>query len=260
MLSLVMLGVSFYFYNSNDVTERKSRLMRYIKKELEYKSLPTNVFDKKIENDRYLLTKTNFNVPLIQTVNFSKCLTETDAIYDKEMIIDCARKLNKKLIEQIGEEVIIKAIAHSYFTSGLKYLTLGNDIQTKKFHERTEDNTDYLKLISYSGFLYNLRDSKKLANFYNKHKPLLQIYISKNVYNTYLASPINNLLIAYQKIENATNKAVFIQNTYNKAEETYSHADVENWSITFWNRRSLEKNDEIIYHILKDVKHYYDNK
>lgn len=42
----------------------------------------------------------------------------------------------------------------------------------------------------------------------------------------------------------------------------YYEADVKNrqsefWHITIWKRRELEKNDQVIFVILKEVKEYY---
>lgn len=33
----------------------------------------------------------------------------------------------------------------------------------------------------------------------------------------------------------------------------------EFWHITFWKRRELEKNDQVVIEILKEIKNYYTN-
>ncbi|MCF6297458.1 MAG: hypothetical protein L3J08_05680 [Flavobacteriaceae bacterium] len=263
VLSLIMLSISFYFYKSNDTTERKSRLMRHIIKELKHRSLPLNSFDKKMQmegEEALLFYGIDFKVSLNQKVDIAKCLNDVASIYNDEENIKCIDSLNNHIIAKIGEKAFIKSIAHSYFTSGIKYLILGDYVKAKHFKETTNENNEYLKLISYSGFLHNLRFPKKLTAFYTKYKPMLHSAISKKLYNKHLATPINNLLEAHQKIESAIDKEAFLEEIYNEASKTYSHSDTENWSITFWNRRNLEKNDKIIYNILTEVKLYYEDK
>ena len=257
-LSILMTGLAYYLYTENDITERKSRLVMYVKNQLKNTPLPTNEFDEKIDAERHILNRKSIELSTSQIYTVSKCLETNKYIGEKEKCTACAEILNKTLIDLEGEESLVKAIAHSYFSSGIKYLTLGGTIKMEKFKNSSDENSDYFKAISYSGYLNSLRDPKKLSNFYAKYKPLLHSYITEKLYQKNLKPSIDNLLNAYQKLEIVDNRNEYLKEIDEIASQTHSHSDLKNWSFTFWHRRALENNDEIIYTILKEVKNHYE--
>ncbi|WCC44015.1 hypothetical protein PJW08_09370 [Tenacibaculum finnmarkense] len=258
--SVSMLATAYYLYRSNDITERKSRLMRHIKEQLKHKQLPINQFDIDLQKEEFLLTKIDYNIPLTQKIIVANCINNANTNYNKEEAIDCFKTLSYFIVDKISEETLIKSITSSYINNGLRYMVLGGFLRIKDFQNNTEDNSNYLKLVTYSGFMYNLRDPKKLTAFYKKNQPLMQNYVTNAIYKEHLQNPINNLLKGYQILNNAPDRTVFLKEVEARGEKNYNHSASENWKITFWERRRQEGNDKVIYKILVDVKKHYEEQ
>ncbi len=259
--SIAMLAIAYYFYNSNDINERKSRLMNHMKAELLHRSLPNNQFDKDLAQEEYILNKFNIEVSLEQRIAISECVYNADPNFYKEEAIACAKELNSNIIQDLGEETLIKSIANSYFNNDDTPLIIGGFLMIEGLQEKKEDRwSQYLKFISYSGFLYDLRDPEKLSAFYKKYQSLMHNYITYDIYKKHLQGSIDNLLKGYQILNNMPDRAAFLKEVEARGEKNYNHSDSENWRITFWERRALEKNDKIIYSILKKIKKHYEEQ
>lgn len=257
--SVGMLSTAYYLHHSNDITERKSRLMRYIKEQLEYKQLPTNQFDIDLQQEENLLSKIDYNIPLTQKVIVANCINKANPNYNKEEAIKCAQVLNYFIEDKLSEATLIKSIANSFFSNDSTPLIMGGHLMIENLQKNVEKNSpQYLKFISYSGFLYNLREPKKLSDFYEKNLPLMKSYITDAIYKEHLQSSINNLLEGYKILNNAPDRDAFLKEVEARGEKNHNHSDSENWRITFWERRRKEGNDKVIHKILVEVKKYYE--
>ncbi|WP_109832921.1 hypothetical protein [Reichenbachiella versicolor] len=260
--SPIMLATTVYLNDIIQTIEQNSELQRYVREELADRELPKSSFEEKIMEEEEALHYYSMELLWTEKLLAGQALYEIKELDKKEKCTETASMLNSIISDRLGEETLIKAIAHDYFTNNLHYgqhLVLNNDYDTNSYLETIGDSNDYLKLICYSEFLTELRDPNRLSSFYAKYKPLLKTYITKTIYDEYLKTTVNNLLQSHHQIEVAEDKSIFYQEAYDRGDQNYTSSSPENWSITFWARRESEGNDKLVYKILQEVKSFYES-
>jgi len=160
----------------------------------------------------------------------------------------CSKQALKVVVDDFGELGFIKAIIGScidYSSFSYEYSFLKN-----LFHD---DSSLSNKLVL--SFLNRYRDPDYLNQSFKKYKNHLYQSVSKELYQTVFKKQVNELLSAYEEIGRQKNKKAFFENIYLRADTQILHDNY--WKYTFWKRRELERNDGVVYTILKDVNDYY---
>ena len=167
---------------------------------------------------------------------------------DDEIDAYCSKQVLDVVVDDFGELGFIKAIIGScidYSSISYEYSFLKN-----LFHD---DSSLSNKLVL--GFLNRYRDPNRLKQTFKKYKDHLYQSVSKELYQTVFKKQVNELVSTYEEIGRQNNKRDFFKNIYFKADTQIRHDNY--WKYTFWKRRELERNDRVIYTILKEVKDHY---
>lgn len=248
--SLILLGFTYKLYRKNETKEKKLDLSREIREKIN----EINFKETDKESEVY-----DFELTFDDKIVLYNCLNKIESSVE---YLNCSRKIDSILISKIGEETFIKAIANSYIYNGLYYLTQWTsrwdlDMSYSRYVEEKR-KVFFLKKLCYSGYLTNIRSSDKLLKFYERYKPLMHKHITKELYTSRFMETVDGLLLAHDDLELLANKEDYIKSVYARADSTHLHPEPENWNITFWYRRELEKNDSVVYEILTDIKKHYE--
>jgi hypothetical protein len=129
------------------------------------------------------------------------------------------------------------------------------DFYKTLFPSNNEKTTISSRLIF--TFINRYRNPEKLQIELDKNKDYFFENISRSLYQELFDKTLNNLTNSYNTINEQTDKEAYFKKIYYEAETKNKHD--EYWYITFWKRRALEKNDKIVYAIIKEIKEHYND-
>ena len=177
--------------------------------------------------------------------------------YNDEISFENINKSNKcyeiivdAIVKNMGKSQFVKAIIGNMIRYE-KEVSLKSDFPRMLFSNATLKSKLVLTFIS------RYRNSEKLKEDFDNNKNYFLNAISKNLYQKLFEKYINSFIESYHKIQGQEDKEAYFKNIYYEAETKNRHAEF--WQITFWKRRELEKNDQTIYAILKEIKAYYES-
>lgn len=169
-------------------------------------------------------------------------------IQQKTLSAHCAAQVLQVIMDDFSEEGMVNAIVGE----AIDYNNLSFNHNFFKELFRTDAS---LKSKLMAGFLNKFRNPERLQDMFNSHKQHLYSNIPKSVYQNIFASQLDKCMAAYEEIQSKTDKEAFFKDIYFKADSQHLHDKY--WRFTFWKRRALEKNDTVLYAILKDIKNHY---
>ncbi len=165
-----------------------------------------------------------------------------------KLLSNCDDELFKIIIDDFEEEGMVNAIVGE--TINYSHLTFNHNFLTDLF---AWDASLKSKLIL--SFLNQFRNPEKLQQVFSQYKNHIYEYLPKSVYQKIFDKKLTECITAYEKIAAKADKEAFFKDIYFKADTQNLHGKY--WNITFWKRRALEKNDKILYAILKEIKTHY---
>lgn len=165
-----------------------------------------------------------------------------------KLLSNCDDELLKIIIEDFEEEGMVNAIIGE--TINYSSFAFNHNFFSDLFHPEAS-----LKSKLTLSFLNQYRNPEKLQQIFNQYKYHIYKHIPKQVYQKIFEEKLTECIAAYKEIESKTDKEAFLKDIYFKADTQNLHDTY--WSITFWKRRSLEKNDKILYAILKEIQEHY---
>ncbi|MEZ4970241.1 MAG: hypothetical protein R2814_11430 [Flavobacteriaceae bacterium] len=163
----------------------------------------------------------------------------------------CMNVVLDVVVDDFGEEGFINAIIGSSIDYG--NLALHPTFLNNLFKEHTS-LANKLSL----GFLNRYRNPDRLQKVFNEYKDVLFNNIPKGIYQKIFEQQIVECMSAYEEIASKNNKEAFFEGIYFKADTQNLHGQY--WKYTFWKRRAIEKNDEVLYTILSEIKAYYNDQ
>jgi len=164
----------------------------------------------------------------------------------EELIVDA-------VVKNMGEAEFIEAIIGSAI-SYKSNIFIKDNFPKIIFDTGTTEAPLKSKLIL--TFLNRYRDPVKLQVTFNDYKDYFFDNISKKLYQKLFKDYIHTFIGTYEEIKEMKDKEYFFKNIYYEAETKNRHSEF--WKYTFWKRRELEKNDQTIYAILKEIKAHYE--
>jgi len=110
------------------------------------------------------------------------------------------------------------------------------------------------------------RTSQNIESTWKRNKSFFYTFMSKSKYDKLCKKVITDLVEIHDKITQEPNHKEFYKN-YNVNDSIFhTFPTIEyvkffkySWPFSFWDRRFEEKNDEVVYKILKEIKNHYEN-
>jgi hypothetical protein len=164
--------------------------------------------------------------------------------------------------EDIIFDIVIDNMGKTQFMNAIigNMINYNNDIYFKHdfyktlFPSKNEKTTISSKLIF--TFINRYRNPEKLQLEFDKNKDYFFENVSKSLYQKLFEKTLNNFLKSYNTINEQTDKEAYFKKIYYEAETKNKHGEF--WYTTFWKRRALEKNDQVVYAIINEIKEYYE--
>jgi len=270
-------GASFVLYH--EYISYNERVKRYTKDVRE-----------NIENDdSYALSNTDIDVLenyreqrniLLGNVNFLK---ESAINYHPENF-SYAHILSENISIQLEDTKFTQPYWNTLLTSFYTDISSEKDIPIKGYDAimripETYINTDLegiedtqiIKKITTENYWKNQiieldRSSQNLEKKWLQNKPFFYTFMTKSKYDKLCKNVIDDLIDIHDSITKTPNHKEFYK-TYNVQDSifhTFPSAKFVSsykysWPFSFWDRRFSEKNDEIVYKIIKEVKNHYEN-
>ena len=270
-------GASFVLYN--EYIRYNERVKRYTKK------VPEN-----IENDdSYALTNADVDVLenyreqrniLLGNVNFLK---ESAINYHPENF-SYAHILSENISIQLDDIKFTQPYWNTLITSFYTDISSGKDIPIDSYDAIMRIPTTYIntnlegiedieiiKKITTEEYwktqvLEFDRSSQNIESTWKQNKAFFYTFMSKSKYDKLCENVINDLVEIHEKITQEPNYKEFYK-TYNVSDSIfhtfptakYVKTFKYSWPFSFWDRRFEEKNDDVIYKILKEIKTHYEN-
>lgn len=248
---LVSATTYFIIINTNEIMQEIT-LNESITNSIDvtFKSIESSIDD---ADDDYKYYYQDIELNQKQIIEVNECIQFYLEDESFENANNCQEKIVDAILKERGELNFIKSITGdmlSYTKNGvfIKYNYLKDLIGSGK---SKNDLKEKLMLV----FINRYRDPLNLETTYQNYKATFFNYISKDVYDKVYKAYINSFLKSYNEIHNREDVEAFYQDIYFKAEKLNKHNDY--WFYTFWKRRELEKNDIVIYTILKEIEDYY---
>ncbi|WP_421809736.1 hypothetical protein [Flagellimonas sp.] len=197
------------------------------------------------------------NTVIYQTIDLSKpeyaiinpCMKRFQAIGELDPL--CLNTILDVVVDDFGEQGFINAM----IGASIDYDNLALDhTYLEKLFAKSNSLANTLTL----GFLNRYRNPSNLQKAFDRHKASLLKNVPKNLYQKVFEKQVDECLSAYKEIADQSNKEVFFEDIYFKADSQNLHGQY--WKYTFWKRREIEKNDKIIHAILSEIKKYYDGQ
>ncbi|MBR9853929.1 MAG: hypothetical protein GYB37_05035 [Algicola sp.] len=249
LVGLGLVGLAYYFsLESHKLIEQKE----------EADHLNQIVLENKMTADEAAREELLYgNTVIYQSIDFSKpdysvvspCMQRFQATGELDAL--CLNKILDVVVDDFGEQGFINAI----IGSSIDYdnLSLDHTFLDNLFKEQTSLPN---KLVL--GFLNKYRNPSRLQEAFDAHKQDLFNNVPKNLYQKFFEEQITECLSAYEEIAGQNNKEAFFEDIYFKADTQNLHDQY--WKYTFWKRRAIEKNDEVLYTILSEIKAYYNDQ
>jgi len=254
MASLVIFGGAYYFMqkSSNLISKSDQAVLNTVEVINNVKKTLPKRLVKLYRKDGYYYK--NLDLSKENHIIINNCLqyyvndnSFEDANRCEELIVDA-------IIKNIGEVNLIKALIGDV-------ISYENDISLKSnFPRNLFSNASYnasLKSQLILTFINRYRDPVKLQTEFDNYKLYFFDIISKNLYTKLFENYLNTFIESYDEIQQQEDKESFFKRIYYEAETKNRQGEL--WNLTFWKRRELEKNDQIIYSILKEIKAHYKN-
>lgn len=246
-LGLILVGFAFYFAESSNLL-----LIRF-DKEIAYNEYRINKISKLEHRIKYIqqLDKKQYHYESLELnqVDFVKVNDCVQGHLSENKISNsCKDNIIDLIIDDYGEIGFIESIiGHSinYYS-----FSIGYPFPRNLFEEKAPLSS---KLILH--FLNRYRNPQKLQKEFDAYKNYFYNKIPKSIYDKIFDEYITKLISIYEDLENKEDKDAYFKEIYFKAESQNLHSKY--WEVTFWKRRALEKNDMVIYNILKKIKKYY---
>ena len=255
IITIISILISVTSFIVIKLTDKKIEEISYAKERNNYiknenKNLEASIEDS--DNDhQYHYTDLNLNKKQYKEVNdcmqfFLKEENFNNANNCQEAIVDALiiENSERSLIKYLLGDMLTYSNNHVY----IKYSYFRNLVLSGV---RKSPLKDYLLLA----FVNRYRDPIKLKQIYTDNKEYFYNYITKQVYRRVLKKSINSFISSHEEIHNKADKESFYKDIYFKADKQNKHGEL--WKYTFWKRRELEKNDQVIYSILKEVTENY---
>lgn len=253
IISILISAITFYVIKLTDKKnieiEQETALLSNITTQNENIA---NSIESSDENFEYYHTE--FDLDEKQYIKVNECMQFY--IKDRSFINanNCQKNIVDQILNQIGEKGYIKSIMGdmlSYSTKNEVFLKTDYITNIVGLNTKGSNLKDHLIL----SFVNRYRDPEQLQAIYNNNKMYFFDYIPKSIYDKVYKNYINTFVNSYDDIHNQSNKENFYKEIYFKAEKQNKQSDY--WHYTFWKRRELEKNDKIIYTILKEIDTHY---
>ena len=169
--------------------------------------------------------------------------------------LNCQEKIVDAIIEEDGELSFIKSVIGDM----LVYSKTGASLDVTYLRNLilADERKTFLKEKLILAFVNRYRDPVKLEKTFIDYKSYFYDYIPQTVYDMVYKEYVNTFINTYNEIHENKDVEAFYKDIYFKADKL--NKQDEYWFYTFWKRRELEKNDQIIYGILNEINTHYTN-
>lgn len=254
LASLILLGCAYYFMQKSAalISENDQEVLEIetVIKDNQ-SSLPDKLVSPDNKNEYYFI---DLDLKQADHIIINNCLQFYNKDNSFENANRCEELIVDAVVENMGETDFIKAILGNSI-SYEKDVSLKGDFISSLFNTPTFQSSLKSKLIV--TFLNRYRDPIKLETMFDQYQAFFLNDISKNIFSKLFENQVDVLINSFDEIQEQDDIEAFYQQIYYKAETKNRHAEF--WSFTFWKRRELENNDQIIYAILKEIKAHYDH-
>lgn len=249
--SLVLFGCSYFFMQKSAALIKANDQMV---EEIENPS-STELANRIVipdQEDKYFYNDMRLNQA--DHISINNCLQYYTNDKSFENANRCEEQIVDVIVKNIGVNNFIKALIGNTISYN-KDVSLKSDFPRTLFSTPTYNTSLKSKLIL--TFLNRYRDPLKLKEEFDNYKVYFYETISKSLYSKLFEDYLNTYIESYDEIQEQADIEAFYKNIYYEAETKNKHAEF--WNITFWKRRELEKNDQVIYSILNEIKTHYEN-
>lgn len=243
-ISVCIFGYAYYFMQkSSELINQSEESIYEIDDNISSKSIPSDAEFVYYFEDMYLNQEEHIIINnCLQNITNEKNNTTSKC---DDIILDA-------VIDNMGETEFIIAILGNM-------INYNNDIYFKHdfyktlFPSNNEKTTISSKLIF--TFINRYRNPEKLRIEFDENKDYFFENISRSLYQELFEETLNKFTESYITINKQDDKEAYFKKIYYEAETKNKHGEF--WYTTFWKRRALEKNDDIVYAIINEIKEYY---
>ncbi|WP_422090038.1 hypothetical protein [Tenacibaculum ovolyticum] len=276
---LFLLGSSFLLYVSyKSYTKKSSEITTTA---LNKVTIARNFSLTKEEAKIYIDLKNHRNT-LTGYINY---LRETSDNYDSREYT-YANVIKTEIIESLSNKEGTQSYWSEILNNIYSYDTINKDIRRKNYSltyylgndedyipEDLEDLTNLEIIREKSIYEYwnkeiiNFnRDPEYIERFWKQNKLYIYTFLTKSKYNNYCKKLVDDLITIKNKINEQSNYKEFYEKYnisdpifYNFPNANFVNSFEHFWAFGFWDRRYEEKNDNIVYNILKEIQLNYQN-
>ncbi len=254
VLSILVSMATFLVIKKTDKIVNETSLVTEITNSLEDagQSLENKIND---ASDDYTYYFQDIALSQKQYLEVNECMQ----FYIKEESFANANNCQEKIVDAVVQDYGELGVMKSIIGDMLIYASTGVSLNLNYIRNLiiSGERKTYLKEKLILAFVNRFRDPVKLQSAFSNHKAYLFNFISKDVYDNVYKEYINTFITTYHDIHQNKDVEAFYKDIYFKAEK-FNKQD-EYWFYTFWKRRELEKNDQVIYRILNEINSHYNN-
>ncbi len=239
-----LVGVGFYFAQKSlqDITNKEEKI-----------KLLDSIADDKAKIERAFSQLQN------NTINYQHLELNQ---YDYNAVYPCLQEyINKNNLPSNCDEQLLRVVIDDFGEVGMVNAIVGEAIDFTNLSFNTHFINDLfqeealLKSKLILSFLNKYRNAERLQHVFNKYRNHIYKILPKSVYEKVFDKQLTACIAAYNEIKSKPDEEAFFKDIYFKADTQNLHGKY--WNITFWKRRALEKNDTMLYSILKEIKIHY---
>ena len=254
LASLILFGCAYYFMQKSAGLISKND-QEVLEIETSLNDNRSNLPDKLVPpDDKVEYYFMDLDLKQADHIIINNCLQFYNNDNSFENANRCEELIVDAVVKNMGEIDFIKAILGNSI-SYEKDVSLKGDFISSLFNTPTFQSSLKSKLIV--TFLNRYRDPLKLETMFDRYQNFFLNDISNNIFSKLFENQVDVLINSFDEIQEQDDIEAFYQQIYYEAETKNRHAEF--WNFTFWKRRELEKNDQIIYAILKEIKTHYDH-
>jgi hypothetical protein len=252
IILLVIISVSFLGY-AYYLMQKSSELISLNEEEI-YEIVESNSSNSIASDEEFMYYFENMVLEQEDHIIINNCLQNIINENNNSTSSKCEDIILDVIIDKMGKTQLINAIIGNMINYN-SVISFKYDFYKTLFPSQNDEKAISSKLIF--TFINRYRNPEKLKLEFDSNKNYFFEKITKDLYEKLFEKTLNNFIDSYTKINEQEDKEGFYKKVYYEAETKNKHNEF--WFITFWKRRELEKNDTIVYAILKEIKSHYHN-
>ncbi len=245
IISVLFSGYAYYFMQkSSDLIQQSEQEVYEITDDISENKMPSDA--------EFTYYFEEMDLKQEDHIIINNCLQNMISEENKTTSSKCEDIILDVVIEKMGKTQFINAILGNMINYNEK-IYFKHDFYKTLFPSNNDKTAISSKLIF--TFVNRYRNPEKLKIEFDKNKDYFLENLPRSLYQELFEKTLNNFINSYNTINEQTDKEAYFKKIYYEAETKNKHGEF--WYTTFWKRRALEKNDQVVYAIMSEIKEYY---